>query len=305
MRALTFAEYGPASVLEVTTVPDPHAGPGQVRIAVRAAGVNPIDWKVRAGHVKEFMPVEFPAIPGLDAAGVVDEVGEGVSSVTVGDEVFGLGNNVTAEFAVLDQFERKPASLSWEQAAGIGAVAETAQRTLDALALTPGQTLLIEGAAGGVGSTAAQLAVASGLAVIGTASSSNHEYLRSLGVMPTTYGPGLAERVAELAPNGVDGVLDTAGSGSLPELIRISQAPENVISIVDFTAPEYGARTSSGIGEESRGYHGFATVARLADEGRFTVAIDSTYPLEDAARAHERSETGHVRGKVVITVAQD
>ncbi|MEV6314494.1 NADP-dependent oxidoreductase [Streptomyces sp. NPDC051776] len=302
MLALTYAGYGDPSVLDVTTRPEPHAGPGQVRIAVRVAGVNPVDWKIRAGQMKEWITTRFPAIPGSDAAGVVDEVGEGVEGVKVGDEVFGSGADASAEFAVLDEFALKPASLSWEQAGGLAAVAETALRTLELLRPSAGQTLLIEGAAGGVGSAAAQFALADGVRVIGTASEQNHEFLRDLGVVPTVYGPGLKERVDALAPEGVDVVLDTAGLGSLKELIEIAESAESVVSIADFSAPEHGARLSVGI-TDPRAFHALEKAARLADEGKFTVPIDSEFALADAAKAHERSQGGHVRGKIVLKVA--
>jgi NADPH:quinone reductase-like Zn-dependent oxidoreductase len=300
MLSVTYAKFGDPSVLEVTTMPEPHAGPGQVRIAVRVAGVNAFDWKVRAGYLQDAFPTPFPAIPGLEAAGVVDEVGEDVQGVSIGDEVFGLGNGTSAEFAVLDHFAVKPAGLSWEQAGGLSVVAETAVRALDIIHPSAGQTLLIEGAAGGVGSTAAQFARAAGVTVIGTASESNHEYLRSLGVLPTTYGPGLAGRVAALAQQGVDVVLDTAGQGSLTELIEIAGSPDNVVTIADFSAPEHGVRLTS----QPQAFQALPEAARLAGEGKFTLAIDSEFALADAAKAHERSQGGHVSGKIILTVAE-
>jgi NADPH:quinone reductase-like Zn-dependent oxidoreductase len=305
MFALAFDEYGDPSVLHMTELPEPHAGPGEVRIAVRTAGVNPVDWKVRAGYMQEVMPVVFPAIPGMDAAGVVDEVGEGVEGVGVGDEVFGSGSGVAAEYAVLAHFAAKPASMSWAQAAALPAPAETAQRTLGLLGSpAAGQTLLIEGAAGGVGSTAAQFALADGVTVIGTASPGNHDRLRSLGVIPTTYGPGLVERVAELAPGGVDYVLDTAGKGSMPDLIAIAGDPAKVITIADFSAAQSGVRVT-GAGMDPQRFDALPKAARLFEDGELAIAIDSQFPLAETAKAHERSEGGHVTGKIVLTVAQD
>ena len=305
MFALAFDEYGDPSVLHMTELPEPHAGPGEVRIAVRTAGVNPVDWKVRAGYMQEVMPVVFPAIPGMDAAGVVDEVGEGVEGIGVGDEVFGSGSGVAAEYAVLAHFAAKPASMSWAQAAALPAPAETAQRTLGLLGSpAAGQTLLIEGAAGGVGSTAAQFALADGVTVIGTASPGNHDRLRSLGVIPTTYGPGLVERVAELAPGGVDYVLDTAGKGSMPDLIAIAGDPAKVITIADFSAAQSGVRVT-GAGMDPQRFDALPKAARLFEDGELAIAIDSQFPLAETAKAHERSEGGHVTGKIVLTVAQD
>ncbi|MDX6351570.1 MAG: hypothetical protein QOF84_6360 [Streptomyces sp.] len=304
MFALSFSEYGDPSVLQVTEVPEPHAGPGQVRIAVRTAGVNPLDWKIRAGYLKDSFPIELPAIPGMDAAGVVDEVGEGVEEVSVGDEVFGSGNGVSAQYAVLDHVTAKPASMSWAEAAGLPAPAETSLRALDVVGPpTAGQTLLIDGAAGGVGSIAAQFAIADGVHVIGTASESNHDHLRSLGVVPTTYGPGLKERVAALAPGGVDFAFDTAGKGSVKELIEIVGDPGRVITIADFSAAQYGALVT-GAGTHPQRFEALPKAAKLYEEGKLVVPIDSEFPLAEAPKAHERSEGGHVSGKIVLTVSQ-
>ncbi|HEV7976233.1 NADP-dependent oxidoreductase [Amycolatopsis sp.] len=306
MFALQFTEYGPPEVLTVGEAAEPHAGPGEIRIAVKAASVNPADRTIRSGVMKEVFPVEFPYLSGLDASGVVDEVGEGVEDVEIGDAVFGLTRGgAAAEFAVLEAWAAKPGALSWEQAAGVGAVVETATRVFDMLGVTAGKTLLIEGAAGGVGSAAVQLAVALGATVLGTASEANHEFLAVLGAVPTTYGPGLVERVAALAPQGVDLVLDAAGSGSLPDLIKIAGNAHDVVTIADFTAAERGARmthTADSSGYTKRGFAGLAVAATLAEEGRFTVPVHAVFPLEKAADAHELSATGHVRGKIVLTV---
>jgi NADPH:quinone reductase-like Zn-dependent oxidoreductase len=221
MQALQFKAYGGPDVLAVGEAPEPHAGKGQVRIAVRAASVNPIDWKIRAGLLSDGVELEEPVIPGVDGAGVVDEVGDGVGTVLIGDEVFGLGSATSAEYAVLDHVGPKPASMSWEDAAALPVAVETAARTLDLLGVDSGNTVLVEGAAGGVGSAAVQLAVARGATVIGTGNETNHDYIRGLGAIPTTYGAGLAERVAALAPDGVDAALDTPGKGSVPALIEI------------------------------------------------------------------------------------
>src|SRR3954454_9688419 len=190
MRAVMFTEYGDPDVLHVADVPEPHPEAGQVRIAVRAAGVNPVDWKARSGVMREVMPVSFPAIDGREAAGVVDEVGGDVAGVAVGDEVFGFAvGGAAAEYAVLDAFARKPAGLSWEAAAGLPVAAETSVRVFTVLGgVGEGQTLVVNGAAGGVGVAAVQLARARGARVIGTAGEANHDFLRSLGAEPTTYG---------------------------------------------------------------------------------------------------------------------
>jgi NADPH:quinone reductase-like Zn-dependent oxidoreductase len=299
MKAVQFSEFGGPEVLRVADVEEPHAGAGQVRVAVRGAGVNPIDWKVRSGAMQQFMPIELPSIPGSEVAGVVDEVGDGVTDVSVGDEVFGFAvGGGAAEHAVLEHYATKPAGMSWTEAAGLPVAVETAGRTLDLLGLEPGQTILVNGAAGGVGTAAVQLARARGARVIGTASEGNHEYLRTLGAEPTTYGDGMVERVRELAPEGVDLALDTAGRGALPELIEITGGPEHVVTIADFSAAEHGVRVSGGAGERS--WDALGQAARLSEAGELTMPVAQTFPFDQAPEAQRISQGGHVRGKLVL-----
>jgi NADPH:quinone reductase-like Zn-dependent oxidoreductase len=302
VRAATYRNYGDPSVLSVGDVPEPHAGPGTVRIQAAAASVNPVDWKFRAGYMAEFIPVEFPAIPGNDAAGVVDELGDGVEGVSVGDRIFGttlLGG--TAEEVVLSAWAPIPAALSVEQASGAGFAGIAAVRALDLLGLSSGQTLLIEGAAGGVGTIATQVAVARGLMVIGTAREVNHNYLRSIGASPITYGEGLPDRVAQIAPKGVDGVLDNAGSGSLPDLIMIAGAADRVATLVDLNAPAAGAILVDG--RSGNPSAALLEIANLAANGQLTITISETFPMERIADAHALSEAGHVRGKLVVRLS--
>ncbi|MBJ7608851.1 MAG: NADP-dependent oxidoreductase [Candidatus Dormibacteraeota bacterium] len=299
MKAVQFAEYGDPEVLHVVEVEEPHAGPGRIRIAVRAAGVNAIDWKIRAGFMREMRPLPLPSGSGMDAAGVVDEVGDGVSGVALGDEVFGTGSATLAEHAVLSSWATKPADLPFEEAAGYPVPVETATRILKEVGVQPGQTLLVSGAAGGVGSAVVQIARARGITVIGTASEGNQGYLRSLGAVATTYGAGLVDRVRPLAPNGVDAALDIAGHGVVTELIELTGEPAKVLSIADFTAPEHGARVSAG------GRNGGAALeegARLFSKGALRIAVAKTFPLAAAAEAHAASQAGHVAGRLVVTV---
>jgi NADPH:quinone reductase-like Zn-dependent oxidoreductase len=302
MRAVQFAEYGDPEVLQLVEVEEPHAGPGQIRIAVRAAGVNPFDWKVRSGAMRQFMPLDLPRIPGSDVAGVVDEVGSGVDGVAAGDEVFGF--SVTggyAEYAVLQHFAHKPAAMSWAEAAGLPVAVETAVRVLDLLGVTDGQTVLINGAAGGVGVAATQFARYRGATVIGTASERNHEYLRSLGAVPVTYGEGLVERVREAAPDGVDVAFDTAGRGALADLVALTGDPGRVVTIADPTAAAHGVRMTSG--GAGRAYHALGQAAQLFEEKGLSLPVAETFPLAQAAQAHRVSQEGHVRGKLVLTTA--
>ena len=300
MRAVQFAEYGEPEVLQVVEVAEPHAGPGEVRIAVRAAGVNAIDWKMRAGYLREQMPITLPAGTGRDAAGVVDEVGEGVDDVAVGDAVFGAGPATFAEYAVLTDWAKKPEGLSFEEAGGYPTAVETAIRILDQIGVRSGETLLVSGAAGGVGSAVLQIARDRGIVVIGTASARNQGYVRSLGATPTVYGDGLIERVRALAPDGIDAALDIAGSGVIPELIALTGEPSKVLSIADFSAPQHGAQVS---GAATNRMNAFAEAARLFTAGTFRLPVERTFPLAEAAAAQAANAEGHTVGKLVVVIA--
>jgi NADPH:quinone reductase-like Zn-dependent oxidoreductase len=299
MRAVRYHQYGDPGVLTVEDAPEPHAGPGEIRIRVQSVSVNPYDWKVRAGYLAEVIPTTFPATVGIDATGVVDEVGEGVDGVEIGDRVFGLGPGTTAEYAVLTAWSPVPSGWTVEQAAAAGLVSATAVTSLDALGDLAGQTLLIEGAAGGVGSAAVQIAVARGATVIGTASEANHDFLRELGATPITYGEGLTERVAEVAPDGVDAALDTAASGSLAEIVAIVGDASRVATVADFGAAALGVTLIAG---NSNAASTLADAYRVAESGAYTPRVDATYPAENAADAHTRVQGGHARGKVLITL---
>ena len=301
MKAVQFSVYGGPQVVRLVEVEAPHAAPGQVRIAVRAAGVNPSDWKRRDGQYRDFEDVTFPAGFGVEASGVVDEIGPGVASVSLGDPVFGFGENTMAQYALLSHWAHKPDDLSFEVAGGLPVIVDTATRALDEVGVRSGQTLLVSGAAGGIGSAVLQFARLRGIAVIGTASAPKHDYLRGLGAMPTTYGPGLAARVRELAPRGVDAALDLAGSGVIPELIEIVGDPSHVLSVADFSAEQHGAKFSHGPPKDPEKI--LADVARLCSEGLFGLHVDQVFPLEQAAEAQEVSAQERVTGKLVISLA--
>lgn len=302
MKAIQYSEYGGTDVLElVDDAAEPHAGAGQVRVAVRATGVNQADWKMRSGMMGGGA-IESPRIPGFEVSGVVDEVGDGVADVAVGDEVFGsAATGGAAEFALLEAFVEKPAGMSFEEAAGLPVAVETAIRAMDLLGVGEGSTLLINGASGGVGQAAIQFARARGALVIGTASEGNAELLESLGAEATTYGAGLPARVGPLAPEGVDFALDAAGHGALPELIEITGSPDNVVTIADFQASgELGVRATSGA--EGRSWQALSLAAELYEKGAFSLPVERTFPLPDIAEAQRVSEEGHARGKLVLLV---
>lgn len=296
-RAIVYRETGPADVLRLEDVDEPQAAAGQVRVAVRATAVNPVDWKIRSGAFGATSP---PATPGIDVAGVVDQVGDGVTDVAVGDDVFGFAvGGSYAEYALVEDSVAKPASMPWEVAASLPIAAETSQRVLDLLDVDADDVLLIHGAGGSVGGIASQLAVARGATVIGTASERDHDYLRTLGVTPTTYGDGLVERVRALAPDGVDAVLDTAGKGVLAASIELrGGTTDRIVTIADPHADDFGVTFSGGGG--NRSLAGLREAARRYEQDGLVVPIRATYPLADAATAHRDGEEGQGRGKVVL-----
>jgi NADPH:quinone reductase-like Zn-dependent oxidoreductase len=299
MRAARFSRFGGPEVLEIVDLPEPHPGPGEVRIAARAAGMSVSDGKKRQG----LMDQELPQTLGYEAAGVVDELGEGVTDVAVGDRVFGLGADgaAQAELVVLSAYAPIPPALDFAAAAALPAAAETAMRALDQLGVASGSTLLISGASGSIGSAAVQFAVARGARVIGTAGAANQDYLRSLSAEPVTYGEGLVARVRAIAPGGVDLALDVAGSGVLPELIDLAGGPGNVLTVADFEgAQKYEVRFSRG--DSGRALYALGEIGGLIAAGRFAPPILRTFPLAEIAEAHRAGERGHGGGKLVLLV---
>ncbi|MFB7673042.1 NADP-dependent oxidoreductase [Kitasatospora purpeofusca] len=297
MKKVIFAEFGDPDVLHLLDTDEPRPGPGQIRIAVRAAGVNPVDWRIREGQVLGAHPTRLPSGLGLDAAGVVDGVGEGVSGTRVGDHVFGEGVDTYAEFAVLTAWTAMPEGLTFEEAAGYPSVVETALRILGEVGVRPGQTLLVSGAAGGVGSAVLQIARDRGIRVVGTAGARNQDYLRSLGALATTYGEGWPDRVRGLGR--VDAALDLAGSGVIPELVELTGDAGKVVSIADLGAPDHGVRFSGTAGSVPVA---LATAVDLISRGRLHIPVEKAYPLAEAAAAHTDSRAGHTRGRRVLVV---
>ncbi|HZC90415.1 MAG TPA: NADP-dependent oxidoreductase [Mycobacterium sp.] len=301
-RAAQFSEYGDPDVVRVVETPAPTPGPDQVRLAVRAASVNPIDWKTVAGFMRDQIPLSLPAGVGIDVAGVVDQVGSDVSEFSVGDEV--LGTSVTPSFADYALAEpagliRKPADVSWEVAGSLATAGGTAFVALKRLGVKAGETLLIHAAAGGVGTFAVQLAVARGVRVIGTASNSNHSYLRSLGAQPVSYGDGLLERVRSLVPQRVDAVLDASGRGEIPLSIELTGDPARVLTLVAVDAADTGIQIHVGGPGRDLG-DALREIVALLQQGRFTVPIWHTYPLPEIATAFKVNSAGHVAGKIVV-----
>ncbi|MEU2202704.1 NADP-dependent oxidoreductase [Isoptericola sp. NPDC019482] len=307
MRAITYSRFGGADVLELTDQPDPKPGADVVVVRVRAASVNPVDWKVRQGYLDGLFDTQFPVVPGWDVAGVVEQVGLDTPEYEVGDEVYGYvrkdwvhgGTFAELVAAPVRTLARKPVSLSFEEAAAVPLAGLTAYQTILRSGVREGQTVLVHAAAGGVGSFAVQIARSLGARVIGTASESNHDFLRSLGAEPVSYGDGLADRVRALAPDGVDVALDYVGGDAVATSVALLAPGGTVTSITDATArTEHGGqyvwvRPSSADLE---------ALGALIDAGKVGVEVGQVFDLADAADAHRASETGHGRGKIVVRV---
>ncbi|WP_425566196.1 NADP-dependent oxidoreductase [Nonomuraea monospora] len=303
MRAAAFTEPGGPEVLKVMELPAPQAGPGQVRVRVRAAGVQPFDAAVRGGWLPPYLDeVGYPRIPGNEFAGVVDQVGEDVTGVAVGAEVLGFSRLFAyAEYIVVPATDvtAKPGGVPWEVAGGLTSGVQTAELAIDGIGLASGETLLVHGAAGSVGTAAVQIARRRGATVIGTAREVNHDHLRALGAVPVAYGEGLADRVRALAPGGVDAVLDGAGGHALEVSLELVRDRARIVTLVEHgRAAELGVRLVQG----ERSAERLGRYAALYAEGAFAFPVRRAYRLEEAADAHREIETGHGRGKVVLTI---
>ncbi len=305
MRAASFTEYGPADVLRVADLPDPLPGPDGVVVRVRAAGVNPVDAKIRAGYLDGAFPAAFPIVTGWDVAGVVEAVGPAVSVYAVGDEVLGyvrkdhVQHGTVAELVRADvrHLAPKPAGVSFEDAGALPLAGLTALQALDAAGVAGGDTVLVHAASGGVGAFAVQLAAARGARVIGTAGESNHDFVRELGAEPVTYGDGLADRVRALAPDGVDAAIDLVGGDALDVSFEVVGDASRVASVTDAASVLERGGAYVFVRPDSAQ---IAELAAMVADGRLRVTVSRTFGLDEVADAHRHSESGHVRGKVVV-----
>jgi NADPH:quinone reductase-like Zn-dependent oxidoreductase len=303
-RAVRFEEYGDVDVLNVVEVQDPVPGPGQLLVRVKAAGVNPGEAKIRDGLLAERWPATFPSGQGSDLAGVVQQVGEGVDGFSAGDEVIGFtGERASqAELVVIEAANAtpKPAGVSWDVAGSLFVAGATAWAAVRAVSLVAGDTVVVSGAAGGVGVIAVQLAKRAGATVIGLASERHHEWLRSHGVVPVTYGDGVAERIGEAAPDGVDAFLDLVGGGYVQLALELGVSPERINTIADFAAVD-----KHGVKSEGNAFGASAEVlaelAGLIDAGELEVPIAATYPLDQVRDAYRELADNHTRGKIVLS----
>jgi len=304
-RAVRFDRYGDIDVLNVVDVERPVPGPGEVLVRVKAAGINPGEASIRKGLMHARWPATFPSGEGSDLAGVVEELGPGVEGFEVDEPVLGWTDRRAshAELVVVpaDQLTHKPAGVSWETAGALFIAGTTAYATVRAVRASSGDTVVVSGAAGGVGSLAVQLAVLAGAAVIGLAGESNHQWLLEHGAIPVAYGDGVADRIREVSDGHVDAFIDTFGSGYVALAVdELGVAPNRVDTIIDWEAGQrYGVKMEGTAAAASVGV--VAELAQLIDEGRLEMPIAKVYPLEDVRDAFRELEQRHTRGKIVLT----
>ncbi|MEQ4566579.1 NADP-dependent oxidoreductase [Paenarthrobacter sp. CAP02] len=306
MKAITYSEYGNPDVLELTDQPMPKVGPGMVLVKIKATSVNPVDWKIMGGHLDPLMDIQFPAIPGWDVAGIVESVGIDAHQFQPGDEVISYARKdyvhggSFAEYIALPErlLARKPTTLDWNESAGLPLTGLTAFQVLNRLDVRSGETLLIHGGSGGVGSLAIQIAASRGIKVIATASEKNHGFLRSLGAEPIAYGEGLAERVKAMEPDGVDVVADFVG-GNLKATLAVLKEGGRHASIADGEVEQHGGTWMwvTPVGAELQ------ELSELVDQHKLKVEVAQTFPLAQSAEAFRLNMEGHTRGKVVVTVS--
>jgi NADPH:quinone reductase-like Zn-dependent oxidoreductase len=303
MRAVRFDRYGGIDVLEVVDVPDPAPGPGELLVRVKDAGINPGEAKIREGMLDERWPATFPSGQGSDLAGIVEQVGNGIELWAVGDEVLGFTHNRAsqAELVVVqaDNVAARPAGVPWPVAGSLFVAGTTAYAVVRAVAVSSGDTVVVAGAAGGVGSITVQLALLAGATVIGLASEPNHAWLKDLGVIPVRYGDGVEQRIAQATGGAVDAFIDLVGGDYVQHALDLGVSPERIDTIVDFGAGQtYGVKTEGTAAAANAGV--LAELAALIDEGRLDVPIAHVYPLEQVRDAFAELEQGHTRGKIVL-----
>jgi len=303
-RAVKFDKYGGVEVLRIVEVEQPVPGPGQVVVQVKAAGINPGEVSIRQGLFAQRWPAKFPSGQGSDFAGVVKEVGPGVANCRGGDEVIGFTNDRAsqADFVVVpaDHLTRRPPHVSWEQAGALFVPGTTAYAAVRAVGPLAGQTVVVSGAAGGVGSIAVQLAkIADARAVIGLASETHHAWLSAHGVIPLAYGDGVADRIRAAAGGRIDAFVDTFGHGYVELALGLGVAPQRIDTIIDFAAAQkHHVKTDGNLAAASAEV--LAQLAELIEAGRLEIPIAKVYRLADVQEAYRELERRHTLGKIVL-----
>jgi NADPH:quinone reductase-like Zn-dependent oxidoreductase len=302
MKAVRFDDYGGTDVLNVVEVPQPVPGPGQVLVRVKAAGINPGEVMIREGELRDQWQMTFPSGQGSDLAGIVAETGPGVTSVSAGEEVIGFTNDRASQAEAVSVEEQnltaKPAGVPWEVAGSLFVAGTTAAAAVRAVAPHSGDTVVVSGAAGGVGSIAVQLASLAGATVIGLASPANHDWLATHNVTPLTYGEGVADRIRQ-TDGDVDAFIDTFGGDYVNLALDLGVAPSRVDTIINFDAAQrYGVKTEGNAAAASASV--LAELAQLVADGRLEVPVEATFPLDQVREAYRRLEQRHAHGKIVL-----
>ncbi len=302
-RAVMFDKYGGLDVLHVRDVDRPVPGRGQVLVRVKAAGINPGEVAIREGLFAKRWPAKFPSGEGSDFAGIVEEVGVGVRGIRADDEVIGFTNDRAshAEFVAVnaEQLTRRPPNVPWEQAGALFVAGTTAYAAVQAVLLKAGETVVVSGAAGGVGSLVVQLAGLKGAKVIGLASEGNHSWLTDHGVVPVSYGDGVAARVRAATGGRVDAFIDTFGRGYVELALELGVAPNRIDTIIDFSAAEkHGVKVAGSHDAANAAVLG--ELAELMAAGRLEVPIAKVYPLAKVQDAYRELERRHTHGKIVL-----
>ena len=302
-RAVRFDKYGGLEVLQVVEVDRPIPGPGKALVRVKAAGINPGEASIRKGLFAGRWPATFPSGQGTDFAGIVEQAGPGVANVAVGDEVIGFTNDRAsqAEFVLVDSghLVPRPANVSWEQAGALFVAGTTAYAAVRSVAVGPGDTVVVSGAAGGVGSIAVQLARNAGAKVIGLAGNANQKWLADHGVIPVTYGDGVEDRFRAASQGKVDAFVDTFGGGYVELALKLGVHPHRIDTIIDFAAAaQYGVKTEGSF--EAATADVLAQLAGLLAAGRLEIPIAKVYPLAEVREAYRDLEQRHTRGKIVL-----
>jgi NADPH:quinone reductase-like Zn-dependent oxidoreductase len=304
VKAVRFDEYGGVEVLKVVDVPRPIPGPEQVLVQVKAAGINPGEAKIRAGLLHARWPATFPSGQGSDLAGIVAETGPRVTGFSAGDEVIGFTDNRAsqAEYAIVEaeNLTAKPPAVPWEVAGALFVAGATAYAAVRAVELSPGDTVVVSGAAGGVGTIAVQLAKRTGATVIGLASEANHDWLTAHGVIPVSYGDGVADRIRQAASK-VDAFIDTFGAGYVQLALELGVEPSRIDTIANFEAVEkYGVKAAGSAAGASADV--LAELAALIAAGKLEVPVTATFPLSQVQDAYRRLAQGHLLGKIVLLI---
>jgi len=303
MKAVRFDEYGGADVLRVAEVPRPEPGPGQVLVQVKVAGINPGEAKIRDGSLHARFPATFPSGQGSDLAGIVAQTGPGVTGVSIGDEVIGFTDDRAsqAEFVLAEQqnLTLRPAAVPWEVAGSLFVAGSTAYAAVRAVGASSGDTVVVAGATGGVGSIAVQLTRLAGATVVGLASEAGHDWLTGHGVIPVSYGEGAADRIREAAGGKIDAFIDAFGAGYVQLALELGVRPERIDTIANFSAVEqYGVKAEGSAAGASASV--LAELAAMIAAGQLEIPVAATFPLSQVQDAYRRLAEGHVIGKIVL-----